>query len=413
MTAYLDRLVDTLIAELLGELPAVLVVGPRAVGKTTTALRFARTVVRLDRDADAAAFRADPDVALRDLEEPVLLDEWQAVPSVLGAIKRAVDEEPRPGRFLLTGSVRADIEAETWPGIGRLVRVAMTGLVSREIVGEIGEPGLFERVVAEGAESASRLPGQVPDLRGYVEMALAGSFPAPILHLQDAGRRRWLLGYLDQILTRDASQVAGDRDPVRLRRYFEALASGTAGVVETKKLYDAAGINAKTATAYDRLLTNLFITEAVPAWSTNRLKRLVRSPKRYVVDPALAGAALHVDVDGVLRDGDLLGRFLDTFVMAQVRAEIGVGGVWFRPYHLRSQQGRHEVDVLLETPNGRLIGLEVRAEAAPTAHSARHLRWLRDELGERFLAGLVLHTGPRSFRLDDRLLALPICSLWA
>ena len=413
MTAYLDRLVDALVAEFLRQLPAVLIVGPRAVGKTTTALRFARTVIRLDRDADAAAFRADPDVALHGLQEPVLLDEWQVVPSVLGALKRAVDDDPRPGRFLLTGSVRADIEADTWPGTGRLVRVAMSGLVVREVIGNIGQPGLFERIVAEGVEAAARIPTDTPDLKGYIEMALAGSFPSPALHLQGPARRRWLDGYLDQILTRDAAQVAGDRDPVRLRRYFEALASSTAEVVEDKKLYDAAGINAKTAAAYDRLLTNLFIVEAVPAWTTNRLKRLARSPKRYVVDPGLVSAALRVDVDGVMRDGDLLGRVLDSFVMAQLRAEIAVGAAQLRSYHLRQQQGRHEVDIILEAADGRVIGVEVKAEAAPTRHSARHLRWLRDELGDGFIAGVVLHTGPRPFALDDRLLALPICALWA
>ena len=413
MVSYRDRLVDALLAELFQELPAILIVGPRAVGKTTTARRFARTVIRLDRDAEAAAFRADPDVALRGLKEPVLLDEWQAVPSVLGALKRAVDDDPRPGRYLLTGSVRADLEAETWPGTGRLTRVALSGLVGREVLGSVEEPGLFERIVTEGVEAAVRAPADPPDLRGYVEMALAGSFPIPVLHLQGPARRLWLDGYLDQILTRDASLVAGDRDPVRLRRYFEALASNTAGVVEDKTLYDAAGINARTAAAYDRLLANLFVVEAVPAWMTNRLKRLARSPKRYVADPGLVSAALRVDIDGVMRDGDLLGRILDSFVMAQVRGEISVSASRLRAYHLRQQQGRHEVDVVLEAANGRVIGVEVKAEAAPTIRSARHLGWLRDELGDRFIAGVVLHTGPRPYGLGDRLSALPISTLWA
>ena len=119
MSAYRPRLIDPLLAELLSELPALLVVGPRATGKTTTAARYAARVVRLDRADEAAAFRANPDAALRDLPEPVLLDEWQAVPEVLGAVKRAVDSDSSPGRYLLTGSVRADIETETWPGTGK------------------------------------------------------------------------------------------------------------------------------------------------------------------------------------------------------------------------------------------------------------------------------------------------------
>ena len=116
---YRQRLMDPLLAEMLSELPALLLVGPRATGKTTTAARHAKTIVRLDREAEAAAFRADPDAALRDLPEPVLLDEWQTTPEVLGAVKRAVDVDSRPGRYLLAGSVRADLETETWPGTGR------------------------------------------------------------------------------------------------------------------------------------------------------------------------------------------------------------------------------------------------------------------------------------------------------
>jgi len=108
------------------KLPAVLLVGPRATGKATTARRLSASVVRLDRPAEAAAFSADPDAALSRLTEPVLLDEWQAVPDVLGAVERAVDDDPRPARFLLTGSVRADLDAATWPGTGRLVRLGPT-----------------------------------------------------------------------------------------------------------------------------------------------------------------------------------------------------------------------------------------------------------------------------------------------
>jgi len=161
------------------------------------------------------------------------------------------------------------------------------------------------------------------------------------------------------------------------------------------------------------MLTNLFVVEAVPAWMTNRFKRLARSPKRYVIDAGLVSAALRVDAAGVMRDGNLLGRVLDSFVMAQVRGEISVSASGLRPYHLRQQQGRHEVDVVLEAANGRVIGVEVKAEAAPTLRSARHLSWLRDELGDRFIAGVVLHTGPRPFVLGDRLSALPISALWA
>ncbi len=413
VSQYLERAVDGLIQELLGEMPAVLLVGARAVGKTTTAMRFARTVVRLDRDSDAAAVRADPDVALRGLQEPVLLDEWQLVPAVLGAVKRAVDEEPRPGRFIITGSVRADLEAETWPGTGRLARVMMTGLSMRERTGTAASPGLLERLIDDGSERLPALPPDVPDLAGYAGLAVSASFPLPTLRMGDTGQRRWLRGYLDQLLTRDVAQLAGGRDPMRMRRYFEALAAHTGAVVDAKTLYDAAGLNAKTAAAYDRLLASLFVLDIVPSWVSNRLKRLVRASKGYVVDPGLAAAATGTDARGVLRNGDSLGRILDTFVVAQVRSELAAMGGDARLFHLRTEQGRQEADCLVELPDGRVIGIEVKADSAPSSDAARHLIWLRDRLGERFVAGIVFHTGPRSFRYADRILMLPICSLWA
>ncbi|HEV8633459.1 MAG TPA: DUF4143 domain-containing protein [Chloroflexota bacterium] len=407
---YVPRLVDRRLSALFAQLPALLVTGPRAAGKTTTARRRAATVVRLDREAEAAAFRADPDAALRAQREPLLLDEWQAVPAVLGAVKRAVDDDPRPGRFLLTGSVRADLEAETWPGTGRLVRVRLYGLTVGELVGRSSGPLFLDRL-AEPRLDLFDLPSEVPDLRGYVDLSLRGGFPEPALRLHGVARQAWLDGYLDQLLTRDAQTLVGLRDPARLRRYFEALALNSAGLAEHQTLYTAAGINRMTALEYDRLLTNLFVVDALPAWTSNRLSRLVKTAKRYLVDPALLSTALRLDAAAVLRDGDLLGRVLDTFVLAQLRPELEVSALRPRLYHLREKDGRREVDVVGEVGAG-VVAVEIKATAAPGTDDAAHLRYLRDQLGERFLGGAVLHTGPGAFVLSDRILALPICALW-
>ncbi len=409
MEDYRPRLVDGLIDTLLAELPAIFITGPRATGKTTTAARRAATIVHLDREAEAAAFRADPDAAMRSLREPVLLDEWQAVPGVLGAVKRAVDARPDPGRFLVTGSVRGDLDGELWPGTGRLTRVPMFGMTIREQRGA----GPFFPFLDRVAAGVNLDPAQeTPDLRGYIELLLGSGFPEPALRLGEATRRRWLESYVEHLLTRDAEQVDGGRDPARLRRYLEAYALNTAGTVEDRTLFEAAGINRRTAQAYERLLVNLLVVEAVPAWTSNRLKRLVLTPKRYVVDPALAGAALGLDTNLVLRNGDLLGRLLDTFVVSQIRSELATATTRPRLYHVRQQQGRFEIDLLAELAGGRLVAIEVKADAAPTADSARHLAGLRDRYEESFVAGIVLHTGPRTYRLGDRLIAAPISTLW-
>ncbi|MGH9110778.1 MAG: ATP-binding protein [Acidimicrobiales bacterium] len=409
MADYVERSIDPVLSELMRELPALLLTGPRATGKTTTASRHAKTIVHLDRRVEATAFQADPDAALRDLPEPVLLDEWQAVPEILGAVKRTVDADPRAGRFLLTGSVRADLDAATWPGTGRVVRLALYGLTVAEQSRRPATP-LFDRLARREPLGA---PSDPPDLRGYIELALRGGFPEAALALSESARQRWLESYVDQLVTRDARDADGERNPVLLRRYLEAYALHTAGITESKRLADSASINQKTADRYEQLLANLMVIDRVPAWATNRLKRLVRGPKRYLIDPALLSGILRVDVNAVMRDGNLLGRVLDTFVAAQLRSEVPLAASRPRIYHLRQAEGRREIDLIAELGGGQVVGIEVEADAGPTSTDAKHLGWLRDQLGERFTAGVVLHTGPRPYQLDDRITAAPICSIWS
>jgi uncharacterized protein len=401
-------MLDGLLAELMLGLPALLVVGPRATGKSTTARRHAATVVQLDQPAEATVFEADPDAALRDLPEPVLLDEWQAVPSVLGAVKRSVDTDSRPGRFLLTGSVRGDLDVNMWAATGRVVRVEMFPLTVAEQLGRGTRP-LIDRVV----DTVDLLPAEdAPDLRGYVDLALRGGFPDAAL-ARPLVRDRWLDSYVNQMVTRDALDVDGARDPERLGRFFHAYAVASAGVVEHKALYEAAHIDRKTAIAYTQVLKNLMIVDELPAWATNRLKRLVRSPKRYLIDSALFANSLAVDAAAVMRNGDVLGRLIETFVVAQLRAEATVAESRPRLFHLRRADAGREVDVVAETRGGGIVGIEVKTTSAPKPDDARHLAWLRDEVGPDFVAGIVLHTGPRTFTMGDRIVAAPICTLWA
>ena len=411
---YRPRLVERLLDEYLGQLSALLVTGPRATGKSTTLNRRAATIVRLDREADAAAFAADPDAALRDLAEPVLLDEWQNVPGVLGAVRRAVERDPGPGRFLITGSVNAELENQMWPGTGRVTRLAMYPMSVREQAGDVDCPTFFDRLM-EGTEL--KAASASPDLRGYVELALKSGFPLPALQLSGRPRDAWLESYIADLLTHDIEQLEESRtrgrDTQRLRRYFEAYALNSAGLAEDRTIYESAGLSRETALAYEDLLQRLLIAERVPAWYSNRLTRVVQQPKRYVVDAALIAATLRVDVNGVILDGNLLGRVLDTFVAAQLRSDASVASSRPRLHHLRTKGARQEIDLVAELAGKRLIGVEVKADAAPNKHSARHLAWLRDTYGSAFVAGVVLHTGPRVYGLGDRIVAAPISTLWS
>ncbi len=297
-----------------------------------------------------------------------------------------------------------------WPGTGRVVRVVLHGLTRREITGALGDEarpaGLLESVVA-GDLGAVDVPKTPVDLDEYVRLALVG------LRLPERMRSAWLDSYLEHVVTRDVAAAGESRDPVRLRRYLEVLAVSTAGLPTDATLLQAAGINIRTAEAYDRLLAALYLLDLVPAWASSRISRLAKRSKRYLVDPALAMSAARLDARTALSDPDLLGRLLDTFVAAQLRPELDLLEPRARPHHLRTREGRQEIDLVVDLGAGRLIGIEVKATSAPTRRDARHLIWLREQLGEGFVRGIVFHIGPHPFELDERIWALPIASLWS
>jgi len=410
--AYRPRLIDAQLADASGAFAAVMVVGPRAVGKTTTAARLATRVDRLDIPDVAAGYRADPDAALRRAPRPLLIDEWQEVPEVLPAVKRAVDRDPTPGQFILTGSIRATTDLSTWAGTGRVVRLTMQPLAEREIAGQTDHASFLERLTDRWLDA---VPQRLPeiDIDGYIDRALRGSFPhLAFTDLSLRQRRLWLASYLDDLVTRDIETVDAPRDPTRLRRYITTLALNLAGQPSDATLARDASITVKTAAAYDRALSHLAVLDIVPAWATNRLKRLTKAGKRYLVDTALAAAAAGVTEHAVISESELRGRWFDAFATMQVRAELAAASPAPAMHHLRVESGRHEIDLLVELGRGKVFAIEFKAGAAPSPADARHLTWLRDEIGDRFAGGVVLHAGQSVVELGDRIAAIPLSAMW-
>jgi uncharacterized protein len=407
---YLVRAADPILAEMLEDHSAVLVVGPRATGKTTTCEALAGSVVRLGDPKAATAFAVDAQSVLQGLPAPVLIDEWQEVPRSLQAVKLAVDTNSARGQFIVTGSVRADIDSPTWPGTGRLVRLPMYGLTEREVEKRAGQESWLNQLIFADNPGQHR---SVEALRSYVRRALRSGFPEAVLHGTDRGRTRWLASYVDQIVTRDAASIAPGRDPQRLRAYLTAVALNSAGVVDDTTLWAAAGISKDTARAYDSLLQSLFVLDRLPAWTSNRLKRLTLSPKRYLVDPGLFVGILGLSENESVQNGDLLGRLLETFVVAQIRSEVALMSPAPRLHHLRTAEGRHEIDLVMEVGASELIAIEIKATSTPDAGDAAHLCWFRREFGDRVRATVLLHTGPNTLRFEDGTFAVPISALWS
>lgn len=267
------------------------------------------------------------------------------------------------------------------------------------------------RLFAGGASELA-LPAELPDLAGYVDLAIAGGFP-PVLRISEGEGRTWLRSYLQQLVLRDVAELGEIRDFAGLNRLVRAIAEHSAGVIADTELAAAADVNVKTVRRQERLLEDLRIVDALPAWHSNRISRLVKNRKRYLIDTGLVAVLLGVDSVATMSDGRLLGRILETFVLAQLRPLLGVDALDVHAFHLRQQDGRHEVDVILEAADGRVVGVEVKATASAGVNDASHLVWLRDQLGPRFVAGVVLNSGRAVYPLGERITAVPMAALWA
>lgn len=248
-------------------------------------------------------------------------------------------------------------------------------------------------------------------IRDYINLALSSGFPEA-LPLSNTQRSRWLSNYLHNVMSKDAIPHRSRRDSGLAERCFEAIASTMATSTTETAIYRSVGVARDTYLTYERMLEDIDAIQLIPGWSSNHLSRLRQAPKRYVVDSALGLVAIGQNLEGIMADGDILGKVLDNFVLSQIRPEIVGSALSLKVFHLRHDSGRHEVDLLIEVPGRGVIALEIKATAAPSIDDARHLIWLKSQIGDRFIAGAVMHTGPHPFKLADKILALPIYSLW-
>lgn len=391
---YLPRLVDEALAAAVASAPAVVIDGPRAVGKTTTARRLARSVVMLPRDLGALS--ADPHGYLAGLEAPVLIDEWQlGGPDLAWAIKQVVDEDPTPGRFILTGSVEPRSYGPTYPLTGRVISLTMRPMTLAELSGR-GLDRTFLRGIVDG-EALTPSAGRVSGV-GLNALGRSG-FPGA---RRMADPRLFLDGYANAV-----AQRAGEegRDASRLLRTMRVLATLDGQAVPDQRIWEAADITKVTWKSYDDLLQRTFISVPVPAFESNRLKRLTSYPKRCLADTALALVLAGVATDQLESDPALAGNFLESFVVQQLRPQADALGLALS--HLRTGAGEREVDIVVETPRG-LLAFEVKRTARPDADDARHLTWLRDQDPQRFTRGFVVHTGGDSYPLGEHIWAVPL-----
>ena len=415
-TFYKRRILDV-IHRRIRTTPVVILEGPRAVGKSTLLREIAGAsnagIIDLDEVDVKHRVESDPQGYV-SRRRPVLVDEYPKVPDLLQHIKAQLNKDGAPGQFVLTGS--ASREANR-PGlnalVGRHVAIPILPLAQSEIGGRGGN--FVEEVF--GDVEAIRSSGPSNTTReDYIRKVLTGGFPLMLRSLDLHDRHQRFKHYVDQCINYGLTNLYEIREREHLERLLHRYAAQTGQILNIRGAASDVELKRGTAENYTRLLELLFLIHRLPAWKATDQGPLSR-PKLHVVDSGVGGRLLRLTEERIGSGAPLFrrqyGHLLETFVVGEVRKMItwmdGTYGVGYWP----NREG-DEVDLVVErSEDEAVIGLEVKAAARVRSRDWKGLRLLRDQIGSRFRAGLVMYTGDMPYRLDERIYAMPIDKLWA
>ena len=404
------RLADACLSEALTDTPVVLLHGPRQSGTTTLArmlgARSGHAYFTFDDAATLAAAETDPAGFVDDLPDRTILDEVQRVPGVFTALKRAVDRDRRPGRFLLTGSANVLLLPRLSDSLaGRMEIVRLHPLCQAELAG--GPSDFIERLFAGRFPTRTR-PRLGRDLPARIA---AGGYPAALARSAARRRAAWYRDYVETLVQRDVRELARIASLDAVPRLLSLVGAQTARLLNVSELAAPLHLSRPTVRDYVTLLERIFLVEELPPWHGNRLSRLVKTPKVHLGDSGLACSLLGLDAEALAADRGTLGQLLETFVVQELRRLASGRGERVDFLHYRDRDGA-EVDVVLERGARELAGVEVKAGATVSASDFRGLRKLQEASGARFKAGVVLYDGEATLPFGDRLHAVPVRCLW-
>lgn len=405
-TDYVPRRAEALVSEALGDTRVVIINGARQVGKSTLAERVLHKASRwqarfLDDPQTRLAAESDP-AGFLDFDGLMLIDEVQRAPALWLAIKNSVDRDPRPGRFILTGSARLLALASLPDALpGRSETVELWPLSQGEIDGE--QDGFVDAVFGAGPGLTAR--GTQLRRSDYVSRIARGGYPAAVQRDAPRRRDRFFSSYLNDIIVRDIKQVADIDRAADMRRLIALLASRCGNMLNMSKLAGELTISEPTVRRYIQILETIYLIQLVPAWSSGATNRVTRAPKLMFID---SGLASYLQAPRAIEQS---GGLIENFVMAELARQLTWSETPAALYHYRDRDG-HEVDAVLEDNSGRVVGIEVKSSQSVRAEDLAGLRYLKEKLGSRMHAGYVLYCGTESLSFGDGLGCLPISSLW-
>jgi hypothetical protein len=404
------RHAEGLVAEALTDTRVVLVNGARQAGKSTltrlATTRLPGTVIRLLDDPATLRAAMDDPSSFVEHDGLLVIDEIRLAPDLLQPIKVAVDLDPTPGRFLLTGSSRI-LALRTLPDAlpGRMEIIELWPFSQGEIA---GTPDRFvDALFAHGPRirHSSELRR-----RDYLERIVVGGFPEAV---RRTPRRRTAFfdSYLNTMIERDVLELASIERHGELLTLLGLLAGRAGGLLVPSALTNQSGIPRTTLVRYLELLMSVFLIKQVPAWSSSHTHRTIGTPKLAFVDSGVACHLLGQDAHRLGEPGGAAGAMLKNFVVMELARQLTWSRERGRLYHYRTKE-KLEVDAVIETPDGRVAGIEVKAGATVRTEDLAGLRNLASQTGDRFVAGVVLYTGQQTLPYDEKIRAVPLDALW-
>src|ERR1700728_814808 len=409
-TKFIDRGLAHVVVDAMRESRVVALLGPRQAGKSTLARmlaaeRLPADYLTLDEEPVRSLASGDPQGFIAGLGKRTIIDEIQRVPELLLAIKARVDRDDTPGQFLLTGSAnlrRIPTIADALPG--RVEYLSLWPLTQGEIGGQ-AENFLARLFDGEIPKVSSAPVGR----NAYATALLAGGFPAAHTRGMQS-RLRFFDSYVTSIVERDVVETSRVHDFASVGTLLRLVAARSGSLARYDALARDAGVDGKTAKGHLAVLERLFLVRIRHPWHVNLGQRQVKAPKLYVSDPGLLAGLVGANAERVREDNDFAGALFETFVATELERQASWSPEPLSFWHYR--EGEREGDVIIERPSGEIVGIEVKAGATVRARDFRGLVHMRERMGSRLVAGIVLYTGAQTLPFGKGLWALPLHSLW-
>lgn len=398
------------IKQLMSERRVLLLSGPRQSGKTTLAreLESDQTEYRtLDDSTLREAAENDPQGFIKRSTNTMIIDEVQLTPSLLPAIKKAVDEDTRPGQYLLTGSANIQSLPTVRESLaGRIAKIRLRPLAQGEV------KKIAPRFIEFAFKQSFSRSYTHYDRDALLEMAFRGGFPEPMI-LQDRGRRRWHTDYISAILERDLKEITKIHRKNAMRELVNILAAWSAKFMDLSAIGSGLSIQRSTIESYINALETLYLVERIYPWTKTDYARVGKQSRLFMVDSGLMTTLLRWKMDQVRFDSDRSGKLMETFAFNEIMAQVEAGDGLYELFHYRDREKR-EIDFLIEREDNALLGIEIKAGSAIGKNDFKHMKWFQNNLAKnQTFIGLILYTGEFPASFGDNLWAVPFGLLWS